>query len=190
MIVAIGNPPSSGSTYLADLLDSLPFAVCGPELNLFAVSAHFLDWTRARENGLPNSRSAAAYVRRQRLEQWRLANYGVDRVSLNRMVSESDSFPEFCEELFRVFSTLRGKDCRLFFEKSPQNIHCVREFLESFPDSYFVHLVRDPLYVFRSLLKRGFPPYVTMATWLIDEAQAFGVRDHERVISLRYEDLV
>ena len=48
MIIAIGNAPSSGSTLLADLLDSLPFAVCGPEIRLFSVRSYFTRYAEVR----------------------------------------------------------------------------------------------------------------------------------------------
>jgi hypothetical protein len=48
MIIAIGNAPSSGSPFLADILDGLPFAVCGPEINLFSVKGYFTDFERVK----------------------------------------------------------------------------------------------------------------------------------------------
>ncbi|MDQ3564821.1 MAG: sulfotransferase, partial [Pseudomonadota bacterium] len=36
-IIAVGCCPSSGSTLLADLLDSVPGLLCGPELNILCV---------------------------------------------------------------------------------------------------------------------------------------------------------
>jgi len=190
MIIAIGNAPSSGSTFLADLLDSLPFAVCGPEINLFSVKSNFTNFAYLRKNGFSSSRSPVIYERRQRLLAWRLCNYGIDRLLLKLILNESSSLKDFSINIFDVFSSLRGKKCKLFFEKTPQNIHCARAFLDKFEDSFFLHIVRNPLYVYKSLLKRNFPPYIAVNTWLIDESRSYELINHPRFITIYYEDLV
>lgn len=190
MIIAIGNAPSSGSTFLADLLDSLPFAVCGPEINLFSVKSNFTNFAYLKKNGFSSSRSAVIYERRQRLLDWRLCNYGIDRLLLKLTLDESSSLKDFSINIFNIFSSLRGKRCKLFFEKTPQNIHCAKVFLDTFEDSFFLHIVRNPLYVYKSLLKRYFPPYIAANTWLIDESRSYELINHPRFITIYYEDLV
>ena len=190
MIIAIGNAPSSGSTFLADLLDSLPFAVCGPEINLFSVKSNFTNFAYLKKYGFSSSRSALIYQRRQRLLDRRLCSYGIDRLLLNTILDESSSLKDFSINIFAVFSSLRGKQCKLFFEKTPQNIHCAKVFLDTFEDSFFLHIVRNPLYVYKSLLKRNFPPYIAVNTWLIDESRSYELINHPRFITIYYEDLV
>lgn len=190
MIIAIGNAPSSGSTFLADLLDSLPFAVCGPEIKLFSVKSYFTNFSEVKRTGFYSSRSAMIYEGRQRLSDWQLCSYGIDKLLLKKMLNESISFKDFCNNLFEVFSILRGKECKLFFEKTPQNIHCADDFLDTFKDSYFLHIVRNPLYVYKSLLERNFPPYIAVNTWLIDESKSYKLLNHPRFVTIYYEDLV
>ena len=190
MIIAVGNAPSSGSTFLADLLDSLPFAVCGPEINLFSVKSNFTNFTYLKKSGFSSSRSPVIYERRQRLLDWRLCNYGIDRLLLKLILKESSSLKDFSINIFDVFSNFRGKQCKLYFEKTPQNIHCAKIFLDTFKDSFFLHIVRNPLYVYKSLLKRNFPPYIAVNTWLIDESRSYELINHPRFITIYYEDLV
>ena len=190
MIIAIGNAPSSGSTFLADLLDSLPFAVCGPEINLFSVKSLFTDFNSIKTNGLPSSRSAVIYSQRQRLLEERLFNYGIDKTLLNTITAQAGSFIDFSNKIFNIFSAFRDKRCEIFFEKTPQNIHCAKLFLDTFKDSFFLHIVRNPLYVYKSLLNRNFHPYIAACSWLIDESIAYELDNHPRFITIRYEDLV
>lgn len=189
-VVAIGNAPSSGSTLLADLLDSIPYAVCGPEFRLLAVAGHYQHYERFRD-GL-ECRSATASCRSLRLElnANRLFCYGLNKDMIVQYAKESDGFRSLVERVFGHFGILRNRDVTFAFEKTPQNIHAADLFLAEFSDSYFIHIVRDPAFVIRSLRRRGFSPYMALATWLIDVAVAYELRNHPRFISIRYEDLV
>ncbi|MGD9078418.1 MAG: sulfotransferase [Desulfobacterales bacterium] len=190
MIIAIGNPPSSGSTYLADLLDSLPFAVCGPEVNLFSAKDYFTQFNKIKKKGFFSSQSPAVYQSRQKLLEDRLCSWGIDRILLRHILSNTISYKDFCHKLFNVFADIRGKKCKLFFEKTPQNIHCARQFLDTFDEGIFLHIVRDPLFVYKSLINRNFPAYIAASTWLIDESSACHLFKHHRFITIYYEKLV
>lgn len=189
MIVAIGNAPSSGSTFLADILDSLPFAVCGPEISLFAVKPIFRNFSNLKVKKATAS-SGLIYQSRQRILFERLCAYGIEHKLLDTIIDESNDFSTFCNAIFSVFSAIRGKECLFYFEKTPQNIHCADEFLETFSDGFFIHIVRNPIYVYKSLKKRGFPEYIAMHTWLADVSKAYSLRNHERFFTIKYEDLV
>ena len=109
---------------------------------------------------------------------------------LNDILKEVDSFYDFSKKILELFSILRGKKCCLFFEKTPQNIHCAREFLETFSNSYFLHIVRNPIYVFKSFYKRKVPLYIAANTWIVDVCRAYELRNHPRFITIKYEDLI
>ncbi len=191
MIVAIGNAPSSGSTYLADLLDSLPFAVCGPELHLFSPLDHYRRFRANYRRDFGRSSSPACYAMfGDRFGDWEFAEYGLDRQTVAKLRQESASFADFSGKLFHHYAEHRGKAATLFFEKTPENIHSAAAFLETFPQSVFVHIVRDPLHVYRSLRRRGFGFYLAASTWLIDVSAAWALREHPRFLTVRYEDLV
>lgn len=191
LIIAIGNAPSSGSTLLADLLDSLPDAVCGPELQLFSVRRHYTAFADIRAHGFRADLTPACCAPYSvRLLQEVLPDYGLDGAGVAGLLRAADDFPGFCHLLFAHYARHRGKHARLFFDKTPENIHCADVFLDTFPDACFLHIVRAPLPVYRSLRRRGFPPYQAACSWLIDVAAAWALRDHPRFYSLRYEDLV
>jgi hypothetical protein len=190
MIIAIGNSPSSGSTFLADILDSLPFAVCGVEINLFSVKDYFSNFNHIKYKKEASSPSPLIYQTRQRFLRERLCAYGIEKSLLDIILKNVKTFEDFCMELFSTFSNIRGKECSIFFEKTPQNIHCAKEFLETFPNSYFLHIVRNPLFVYKSLIKRNMPNYIARNTWIVDVSAAYSMEQHPRFITIRYEDLV
>lgn len=191
MIIAIGNSPSSGSTYLADLVDSLPFAVCGPELHLFSSRRHFDDYEGIRQRGFGRASTPCLYAPYSvHLAKRHFPEYGVSAKDVHGFLAEEVTFSGFCRRFLCQYAASRGKRARLFFEKTPENIHTAARFLECFPDGIFLHIVRDPRYVYRSLRKRGGPFSISAATWLIDVASVLGLRDHPRFYTLHYEDLV
>jgi len=119
-----------------------------------------------------------------------MCTYGIDRVILASLLKTSDTFQDFSQRVFDTFAALRGKRCRLFIEKTPQNIHCAADFLRVFKNGVFLHIVRNPLFVYKSLIGRGFPPYIAMNTWLVDESSVFNLHKHPRFLTVKYEDLV
>lgn len=190
MISIIGNAPSSGSTFLADLLDSTKYSACGVELNLFS-NTKFYDFGRFKKNIQCSSRSFSIHRIRNRINSHRLHSYALDNKELSQMVSSSQNTHEFVEKFTSSFLALRGKEeGGIVFEKTPENINCIGEFLNTFQDSYFIHIVRNPLYIYPSLLRRNFPSYIALTSWLIDVAKYIKYKDHPRAILVRYEDLI
>ena len=187
MLVLLGNSPSSGSTLLSELLDSTPLSMSGEELGLFASKKFY---TKYKEAESESSLSKSVYVARNGLFNNGLSSYGLTREEVSYMLRSSSSSEDFVEQFHMHYKEFRNKDADIWFEKTPQNLTCISEFLEMFPDSFFIHIVRNPLHVYKSLLKRGYPDFVALSTWLIDVASFYKYRSHERVISLQYEDLL
>lgn len=186
--IALGNCPSSGSTFLADLLDSTAYSAVGPELNLFSIEALYQE-EGFRRFFLERSRCSSVYLRRNGLVFNDLCAFGLNCQRLEQMVAGSEGLLDFLSKFARSFLALRGKSLDgVVFEKSPQNIHCVRQYLKK-TDSPFVHIVRNPIDVFLSLKKRGFLSGIALITWLMDEAKIYEFADHDRVKIIRYEDL-
>lgn len=190
MICIIGNAPSSGSTLLADLLDSTPHSVCGPELNLFS-NRRIYDFRKYKRSIRQTSLSPSIHRLRNGVNLGRLHSYGLSLSDFTAMAQRSADVTEFAEAIAKHFIALRGKHAgAVFFEKTPENISCIGQFLDHFAEGYFLHMVRNPLYIYPSLLRRGFPRYVCLLTWLLDVAQYHKYRNHERVIPIKYEELV
>ena len=190
MLTLLANSPSSGSTFLADLLDSTPVSACGVEINIFG-NKRFYDYDSFRTRPFSSSSASSLYVARVRTNIRQLSSYGLDREKYIAMAHECHSPQAFAEKFRKQFMRMRGKpDNAILFEETPQNINCMGEFLEAFPDAHIIHLVRNPLYVYPSLVKRGFPPFIALATWLIDVAKYYQYRDHPRTHLVKYEALV
>ena len=137
-----------------------------------------------------SSIASSVYVTRNGTNFSRLHSYGLDRKGFDELVRGANTVQDFAESFSAYFFALRGKqENAVLFEKSPQNIDCINDFLINFRDSHFVHLVRNPLFVFSSLLRRGFPPYIALSTWLIDMAKYYKYADNERIILVKYEKL-
>ena len=190
MFVLVGNSQSSGSSFLADLLDSTPYSCCGEELGVFS-GKRLYDFSRFKANILQRSIASSVYALSNGLITKDLHSYGFNIETFAALCRESEDILDFTERFADYVTALRGKPGNaLVFEKTPQNISCIGEFLDAFKDSYFVYVVRNPLFVYASLLRRNFPPYIALSTWLIDVARYARYKDHERVIPIRYEDLV
>jgi len=189
MINLVGCSPSSGSTFLADLLDSSDQSACGEELNCFAVRALY-DFDKIKKGRAIRSLSSI-YLYREAVNADVLHHYGLNTSDFMKIVQKSADINEFSKNFAGYYLALRGKNKEgVVYEKTPQNILCIAEFLENCPDSYFIFLVRNPLYVYDSMRRRGFTPYIAIATWFLECAKFFAYRDHPRVLLIRYEDLV
>lgn len=189
-VVLVGNAPSSGSTFLSDLLDCTSLSASGPELNLFS-NPRLYDFTGYRSSPWRCGASPSAHTARLCIFRGELAAYGLNPRSFERLVIASRDFPAFAESFAERYLALRGKDTDgTVFEKTPQNVNSLGAFLAAYPRGCFIHLVRNPAHVYASLLKRGFPPWIALITWLLDVAQFLPYRDHPRVVSIHYEDLV
>lgn len=186
--IALGNCPSSGSTFLADLLDSTAYSAVGPELNLFSIETLYEE-EGFRRFFMQKSRCSSVYLRRNGLVFDDLCAFGLNAKRLEQMVAKCDGLDDFLSQFARSFLALRGKDLSgVVFEKSPQNIYCVRQYLKK-TDNPFIHIVRNPIDVFLSLKKRGFSTGIALITWLIDEAKIYEFANHDQVKIIRYEDL-
>jgi len=186
MLVLIGNSPSSGSTLLSELLDSTPISLSGEELGLFACNKFYGDFNNSVQS---TSSCKSLYISRIGLFSKGLPSYGLTSEQVKEMSNDHLNATDFVDSFLSKYKEFRGRDADVIFEKTPQNLSCIGEFLESFEDSYFIHIVRNPVNVFLSLLKRGFPPYVAVYTWLLDVATFYKYRNHERVINISYEEL-
>jgi hypothetical protein len=188
MLTLVGNSPSSGSTLLADLLDSTSYTACGPELGLFATKNFYAG--ELSKSILP-SINASTYCRTNGVNKTNFFAYGLGEEVFSELVSQSISKEDFIQRFVERYLILRGKDpSGVLFEKTPQNINVIKQFLDFSSEHYFVSIIRHPELVIRSLIKRGFSEYVAASTWLLDVAQVYSNLNHPRLIILRYEELL
>lgn len=189
-VILLGGPPSSGSTMIAGLLDSSTSTACGPELEFFC-NPLLYDFQTFKENPSKTGELFTLGATDIFPRYNRLKHFGLDHSEFKRMIQTSESLHEFYENFTAHFLGFRDKRADgIVLEKTPQNINCLEPYLDSHPKAHFIFIVRNPIYVFNSLTKRGFGPYRSMAIWLTSVAKWWSFRYHERVSLLRYEDVV
>jgi hypothetical protein len=190
LIVLIGNSPSSGSTLLADLLDSARHCACGEEIGLFSLK-NLYDFNSFKKNPVCSSKLSSIYFSRATLRVNDLHTYGLNFKEYIKLLDSSDSFESFCAIFSERFLALRGKPSNgIVFEKTPNNINCISEFLDSYSAGRFVFLVRNPVAVYRSLVRRGFARHLALLNWFIDTARVLPYINHPRLTILSYEELL
>ncbi len=188
-IVLIGSCPSSGSTLLADLLDSTPISACGPELGLFAVKKFYTSWEKGRL--ITRDISDSPYLLYSQLNKENLSGYGIDLKILEFIFKNSKNLREFTTEFSNWFIALRSRASNaITFEKTPQNIDTIKIFLEKDESARAVIILRNPLYIFDSLIRRDFSPFLAFLTIAHCFQIAYNLKDHDRVLIVKYEDLV
>jgi hypothetical protein len=186
----IGGSPSSGSTLLADLLDSTDISSVGPELEFFC-NRKIYDFSNFKKNPTQTSelialRSTGIYFKKEALDK-----YGCDSTQWDQWTQESKTLTEFTEKFSKNFIKTRNKNATgIVLEKTPQNINAIELFLKEFETGYFINIVRNPLNVFESLQKRGWGELTSWATWLIYQTKMSPYLNHPRVITVKYEDLI
>lgn len=189
-LILVGNAPSSGSTLLADIIDSAPFAACGPELEFFC-NQNLCNFSEFQRD--PSSSSYSATLRSTRIQtRWdHLDSYGFKKDEWIGEIKRAKNIDDFVSRFIDQFLKTRKKDPSGYvFEKTPQNVNTFSWFTEEFDQSKMVYLVRNPAFVVESLLNRGWGTYTAAATWLLNVALMWDYRNHPNLLWLRYEDLV
>lgn len=180
--ILIGGASRSGTTLMRVLLDSHPDICCGPELKMLALIGRLWDQVG----------SSAAYDI--------LGEYGMDGPAIN------GAFADFAYAFVRRFREKRG--ARRWAEKTPNNIDLLDFLFSIFPNTRFVHLIRDGRDVCCSLvgkdwtdLRTGEPVAYTRdvrtaalywKTTIVRARQwlAANPRAQKRYAEVRYEQLV
>ena len=189
-MILIGNSPSSGSTFLANILDSTPYSACGSELNLFS-NKNLFDFDNYKKDKFKFSTTYNVYRLFTRIYTHKFSYYGLTLSDYEKLINESKNLNEFIEKFENYYLSLRGKNNNaIMFEKTPENLNTIGEFLNLNENNYFIYIVRNPIYVYKSLLNRGFSTYMAFSAWLIDVAKILKFKNNPRVISIKYEELI
>ena len=189
-IIPIGNAPSSGSTFLGDLLDSSPISACGPELGLFSIQQTYKDYKYFKKKIFSRCFTSSIYLGYTRFIKDDLHKFGLNSEELIFIMDMFDNYSDFFSYFTESYLSLRGKQIDGFlFEKTPQNISYIKEYFNKF-DGYYINIVRNPIDVYKSLLKRGFPYGVAVLTWFLEQAKVIPFINNSRLIIVKYEELV
>lgn len=176
--IFVGGAPRSGTTLTRAILDAHPDIACGPELRAFPALARLY-----RETASSMGATLAAH-------------YSFDAQDLK------ETWRRLIASFLEPLHERSGK--HFVAEKTPANALYFSELFALFPDSRFVHVVRDPRDVVASLLKMDWRDAKTGARLPITASiggAARGWRDHVAaaraardqgapVHDLVYEDLI
>lgn len=205
-LAIIGGCGSSGTTLLCHLLHAHPDIYCGPELYLFdkrqlytsTFSYTESSFEKLMQTGLRSvnllghefsAESTGAQPKRTTRTFLRhFRKHNLTKEEIRQIAAESSSFQGFVTCIGSVLLTRTQK--RYWVEKTPNNCYCIDEFLSFFPNSRYIHMVRDGRDVVPSLLKRGLTLEQATRRWIHDTATVFPHRRHPRCLIVRYEDLV
>jgi len=189
-IIPVGNSPSSGSTLLADLLDSSPISACGPELGLFSIQQTYKDYGYFKKEIFSKSFTSSVYLAYASFVRHDLHKFGLNSEELIFIMNKFDNHSDFFNYFTESYLSLRGKQIDGFlFEKTPQNISYIKDYLNKF-DEYFINIVRNPIDVYKSLLKRGFPQGIAALTWFLEQVKIVPFINNSKLIIVKYEELV
>jgi len=174
--ILIGGCGRSGTTVLREMLSRHPNIACGPESTILC--------------DIPNPKRLAV--------AWEL-----DEAEIRGRLRSSGSAVKFAEWFFRRYAATQGKP--RWADKTPRNVRVAARLLTQFPNSRFIHVVRDGRDVACSLrnhpvetIRRGrvVPARNTRRIrevswrWLLDAGAGAALRGHPRVMEVRYEQLV
>lgn len=178
--IVIGGCGRSGTTLLRVILDSHPNICCGPESNLFLIGkTHRLS---LEEIAFKFDLSAARIIDLQQ---------------------SSSSLAEFIDRFFAAYAAERGK--ARWAEKTPKNVTALDFIIAHFPQSKFLHVIRDGRDVACSLrthprhqvvngrlvaLNTRNPWEQGVLRWVTDVRAGLVHRSDPRYREIRYEDLV
>jgi len=191
MIVNICCAGSSGSTFLANLLDRHPDIACGDELFLFSKPIFYDDFHRLQRLSFLIQRFGISSNphHHDRTILCNLSSYGLEKKQVWQWLKASDDFTGFVEKLKKHILLGMTKK-KIWAEKTPPNIKLLSKFLNFFPDAKVIHIVRDPRDVVLSLMGRGHSLEIAAEVWLTAVASIQPFRVLQNVLEIRYEDMV
>lgn len=174
--VVVGGCPRSGTTLLRVMLDSHPHIACGPENSLLAGS--YLPQHLAFKFDLPSN-------------------------EIRQLRHQSRDHAQFIELFYNRYLEIRGKP--RWGDKRPHNIRFLDFLFRHFPNTKFIHIIRDGRDTVCSLrthpkhrlvngeriptgIRRPLRPCIKM--WLHDTAAGMKWRGRPGYCEVKYEDLV
>ena len=187
----MGGCPGSGTTLVADLLDSIPGMACGPELGFFALREFYERWLSGRHHLPIRGWCAFPHTVYYRPPIPNLAGYGMTLRVFSNLYQLSESLEEFIMLFKTWYSSLRNKTIRLLAEKTPFNVQ-ILPLLNRFESISFLAVIRNPIYVYYNLRRQGFSPLEGYLIWLI--SNAFIVQYSEQIPHklkiIKYEEII
>jgi hypothetical protein len=178
--VVIGGCARSGTSLLRVMVDSHPNIYCGPETGLLY---------------LKTLSSKKIYGLSQKFD--------IPGKQIRRLKEQTSSYIQFIESFFTLLRELAGKP--RWGDKSPANVLHLDRIFRYFPNSQFIHMIRDGRDTACSL--KTFPRYKMLSgkrverdtnnpldqcirRWVSNVREGIRWRGDPRYIEVKYEDLI
>ncbi len=112
--------------------------------------------------------------------------------SQNQKYAKIGMHPARIDRLYRHLLVKRiPAGTRRWCEKTPRNIHHVDNILQYWEEALFINIIRDPRDVLTSTHRNKPGEYwVSLNRWVKDVNKGLEYKDHPRVFTIRYEDIV
>lgn len=185
----IGGSPSTGSSLLRQILNRHSSIVCAPETHLFAKPGIVSEWDQTKFKLaplLPFKFKDLGLFPFNGLNNQEIPNY--KKKKLRELISKSSNVFSFFESLMREFFDLELD--QVYGEKTPGNVFNFEHILNGSEKFLCVHTVRNPYDVMASLVARGKSIPMSVAFYLMNTSHVLNVTKSDRVLTIRYENLV
>lgn len=198
--IIIGGCGSSGTTLLKTMFDSHQHVACGQEVSffdhprLFQTSLADLHRLFLEQDFTPLEDGLVIPIKTSFGDTFGLfaPNSGRlyhDFAAINQIFEIARDLRHFINLFFSNFAHKEGKN--RWAEKTPNNIFCIKEILDFYPDAKFVHVIRDGRDVALSLHKsRKYDIYSSVIRWILSVEAGIRFRGHPRYYEVKYEDLI
>ncbi len=198
--ILIGGCGSSGTTLLKTMLDSHRNIACGQEIAIFdrprlyqmELDQFYQMFTTQKFDEINKEQIFPLFTKFGSNFGLFIPNTGKQYHNLSTIKTifeKSENLKHFIDLFFSNWAKTQGKN--RWAEKTPNNVYCINEILDFFPDSKFVHVIRDGRDVALSLHQgREFPIPNAIFRWLSAVEAGIRFRGNPRYYELKYEDLI
>lgn len=202
----------SGTTMMNRILGSHSRIMGTRELHYFGDVCK-IDQLNNPQSDADLAQMAALLTARFERGLWKSKVQDSDRAAAQVILGQMDANDRTGAGLFKVVMNLYADHTGKNFicEQTPRNIFYIKQLLKIFPDSKFVHMVRDPRAVMASQKNRwrqramgrkvipltevfrvkvNYHPWTISKLWLKATNMALEMADHPNVMLIKFEDLV
>ena len=191
--ISIGCCPSSGSTFFAKLLDSVPEFLCDPELGYLTFAETFNDFQSIKDDISFNHRylPLCGYNKpRTIFNLSQLNSLDISIYDLQYILVRSDSIYSFMNYYSKFRSYLESRSIHYYCEKTPGNVNTFDYFSQGHSSAFPVAIVRDGYDVINSLVRRGYSVYQALMIFLYQTNTLLSLTGSVKPKVVHYEDLI
>jgi len=177
--IVVGGAGRSGTRLLAELINAHPETICGIESKLFCHTPYVMQYFPF-EQGISCSDTFVSTI---------VTKYKMPKELVHHLLKQSSSYDHFIELFHRRFAAENNKT--RWADKTPDNIFYVDRIFKSFPNTRFIHIIRDGRDVACSRHHNGYGDWEECIDYWMAPIQAgLPHRDNPQYKEIFYEDLI